>query len=322
MTITFAITGSHGFVGKGLMSFALREAISIRAVPREDYLKSKAYEGCTTVIHLAGLAHRRSATLDDFREINCELALKCARTAALAGAKRFIYVSSSKALRDFAENDRPLNESELASPRCDYGRSKLAAELGLLALHREGVIEVVIVRPALVIGSPAKANLRSLAQAARWTRRFPWLSGFGNWIFSSFQAPKSYTGLENLCSALIRIAQSKGGAGSIFHVVENQDMSTSSLFNRMVNAGGTEPGSPQCKGSSDGSQYPRFLFIVTRHALTFLGMRQTYNALARPFVLDGNKIKQELDWKPQVPIDVELQRIMADLPFSEEGSKG
>jgi nucleoside-diphosphate-sugar epimerase len=317
-----AITGSHGFVGKGLMAFASREPIPFRAIPRESYLTERAFEGCEVVIHLAGLAHRKSAKLEDFMEVNCDLALKCARTAAGAGAKRFIYVSSSKALREFAENDQPLKESELASPGCDYGRSKLAAERGLLALHREGVIEIVIVRPALVIGSPAKANLRTLAQAARWTRRFPWSSRLAYWVFSSFQAPKSYTGLENLCSALICIAQSRGGAGSIFHVVEDQVISTSSLFNRLVNAEGTEPRRPHLASASSRGQNPGFLSSVTRHVLTFLGMRQTYNALALPFVLDGKGLQRELDWEPHLPIDVELQRIMANLTFSEEGSKG
>ena len=317
-----AITGSHGFVGKGFITFASKKNIDVRLIARENYLAVKSYEGCDVVIHLAGLAHRKSATLKDFIEINCDLAVNCARTAARAGVKRFIYVSSSKALRDFAENDQPLKESERASPRCDYGRSKLAAETALLGLHREGHIEVVVIRPALVIGAPAKANLRTLARAAHWACRLSPINGVANWVFSGFQAQKSYTSLENLCSALVCSAHSKLASGGVFHVVEDQTMSTAFLFNRMVAAGRTNLGLPRNTTSLNGSQTPTILTFVLRQVLTFLGMIQVFQALALPFVLDGTKIQKELDWKPQAHIDAELQRIMANLPSLDERSKG
>jgi nucleoside-diphosphate-sugar epimerase len=317
-----AVTGSHGFVGMALLAFAALENISLRAIPRKNYLNNDAYRGCDVVIHLAGLAHRKSATSDDFMAVNCDLAVSCAEVAASAGVNRFIYVSSSKALRDFAESDQALDETTKAAPGCDYGRSKLAAEEKLWALGETGAIQVIIIRPALVIGAPAKANLRSLAKLAQRASLCAWSLSLSRWAFSGFQAPRSYTSLENLCSALIHVARSTTGRAGTFHVVDDEVMSTSELFQKLVrfgNARWSKTGAfnePKARPSSKGFS------AVLEFALRSLGLNATFNAIGRPFVLNGTKIQRQLGWKPQNLVDVELQRIMANLPFSGEGSKG
>jgi UDP-glucose 4-epimerase len=316
------VSGANGFVGRGLIAHAFDNRVLIRALPREDYLKIEAFKGCDAVIHLAGLAHRKSAALEDFVKINCDLAINCARVAARAGVKRFVYVSSSKALRGYAETTLPLSEATKASPICDYGRSKLAAEHGLLSLGQKGEIEVIIVRPALVIGAPAKANLKTLARAAQWSRQMPWSSWFWNSAFSGFQAPKSFTSLENLTSALLFLAHSEQGGGSIFHVVDDEPISTSTLFYKLEN---TAQAKLRCPLSSTTNKYPyqtKGLNSLVKLGFRACGLKQTYDNLACPFVLDGTKIQRELGWKPKPLIDVELQRIMKNLPYSDEGSKG
>jgi nucleoside-diphosphate-sugar epimerase len=201
-----AVTGSHGFIGRALLALATRENITLRAIAREDYLNRDAYQGCNAVIHLAGLAHRKSAKLNDFMAINCDLTVQCAATAAGAGVRRFIYVSSSKALRDFAENTQALDESTNPSPSCDYGRSKLAAEEKLITLGQSLAMKIVIIRPALVLGSPTKANLALIARLAQRVSSWHWSLTLAQWGFSGFQAPRSYTSLENLCSALLHVS--------------------------------------------------------------------------------------------------------------------
>ncbi len=317
-----AITGSNGFVGQSLIAFAERQQILVRPISRADYLNEKAFENCDVVIHLAGLAHRRSASLPDFVKVNCDLAVNCAFAAAKAGVKRFIYVSSSKALCEFAETDLALNESVYAYPACDYGRSKLAAEKELLKLQQDGILNVIIIRPALVIGAPAKANLAKLAKAARWAVQRPSASVLWRWVLSGFHAPKSFTSLENLCSALLFLSYSEHGDGKIFHVVDDLQLSTAALFLRLQAA--VDPlrknlrELDQVKSSLKPPLEPWFIKAL----LISTGLRHTYKALAYPFVLDGTKIQRELGWKPKALIDVELQRIMANLSFPEDGSKG
>jgi nucleoside-diphosphate-sugar epimerase len=317
-----AVTGSHGFVGKAFLSFAEQKEARLQAIARADYLNDSAYAGCETVVHLAGLAHRKSATLDDFMAVNCELAVNAARAAKRAGAKQFIYVSSSKALRDFGDTPRALDELTTSSPACDYGRSKLAAETKLLAFGVREKINIVVIRPALVVGAPAKANLKTLANAARWSGIVPGGKILGCWILSAFQAPKSFTSLENLCSALLEVANSNLQINGIFNVVDDQPMSTSELFNRFAMPRDAHLGVKPAMGNPYQACDSNFLALTIKAALTLIGLKSTWNALGRPFVLDGTKIQRELGWKPKPLIDAELQRIMANLPISEDGPKG
>jgi nucleoside-diphosphate-sugar epimerase len=317
-----SVTGSHGFVGQGLLAQAALENFPLRAIPRADYLNPEAYQGCHAVIFLAGLAHRKSASLDLFLAINCDLAVESFRAAARAGIKRFVYVSSSKALCDFAENALALDELIPAIPTCDYGRSKRAAEVQLLTLGASLGLEVIIIRPALVIGAPAKANLASLAKLAWWLTRFPWKIGLSRGIFAGFQAQKSYTSLGNLCRALIYVANSKAGNGNIYHVVDDQTLSTSELLEKLVIFGSDHVDGKRLPRGDTSRVLPHVMSFTLKCALKTLGMNATLNALARPLVLDGSKIQRELGWKPEPRIDVELQQIMATLPYLDEGSKG
>ena len=79
--------------------------------------------------------------------MNVDGTLARAREAAAAGARRFVYLSSSLAVD---ATDR-------------YGRSKLAG--GAAASRRCAGIEVVILRPPLVYGPRVKANFLALMRA-------------------------------------------------------------------------------------------------------------------------------------------------------------
>jgi UDP-glucose 4-epimerase len=317
-----AITGSHGFVGQALIRFAQRENFSFKPISRQDYVETSAYVGCVGVIHLAGLAHRKSAPLRDYMETNCDLAINCARSAARAGAKRFVYVSSSKALSNHAENELPLDESTAPSPSCDYGRSKLAAETELLKLHQSGVIEVVVIRPALVLGSPPKANLKAIALAAHYARRNTMVHGILHRIFANFSASKSFTTLDNLCSALFFTARSKYGGGQIYHVVEDESISSSILFQKLEAAASFKNPALHLSEEKKRSLNASHNQSKAKFMLTRLLRSQAFDALSQPFVLDGKKIQLELGWKPQPRLDVELQRIMASLSNLNRGWKG
>jgi nucleoside-diphosphate-sugar epimerase len=315
-------------VGKYLMAQytsitpGVGEAILIRAIKREEYLEPNAYLGCTAVIHLAGLAHRRGHQPRAHMAVNCDLAVASATAAAEAGVKRFIYVSSSKALADFAQDETALDEEFPPAPTCSYGRSKRAAEIGLLELHRQGIIEVVIARPALVIGSPAKANLRALARCASFSAKYPAMLPVFQFILSTSRAKKSLTSLGNLGSALVWMAQDGRAGGKIFHVVDDVPLSSQGLFLRLFNSANNSQTS-KIQDQRNDSSWPKFAWTnqFLSLAFTLLGRSQSYSALTRPLVLDGRKIQRELEWCPETRIDAELQQIMMSLHQREEARK-
>src|SRR5690606_21508026 len=95
------------------------------------------------VIHLAGIAHV-GASEADLRAVNLTATLNLARAARLAGAHRFIFISSSKA--------RYPSHSA-------YGRLKMEAEAQLLAMHHPASFAVICLRPSLVYGPGMRGNL-------------------------------------------------------------------------------------------------------------------------------------------------------------------
>lgn len=315
-TSGIAITGSRGFIGTGLKARLRAEGLPHSILERSDYTSETAYANADVVVHLAGLAHRKSAGVDDYLKVNCDLAVAAAKAAAKAGVRRFIYISSSKALREFSPDDEPLDEHAPEQPGCSYGHSKHQAELSLLALHQQGLIEVVILRPALVLGAPAKANLRLLAKAADsvWA---PLLGRF----FSRFTARKSFTSLENLCDAILLVARHPGAAGKIFHIVETNPLSTHELFQRLCRAklflkttnDFDAPLTADTSGLRDGAKGSPAGAHLVRWAFSLIGRQGAYEGLSAPLVLSGTRFSRELGTGQLDRIDLECRRIMQDI---------
>lgn len=203
------VTGANGFVGLPL-SRALAQSGSVvwaaardlRAIPEQTNVNPIALPdlsspitwnslvaGMETVIHLAGVAHVSSdipeATYD---QVNRAATQSLAQAAAENGTKHFIFVSSIRA-QTGPTADRPLNESDPPQPTDAYGRSKLAAED---AIRKSGV-PFTILRPVVIYGAGAKANMASMIKFA--DSPFPLPLG-------RFRNLRSLLAMENLVSAV------------------------------------------------------------------------------------------------------------------------
>lgn len=142
------VTGSSGFVGTALKSALIKCGHDI-----VDELR-----GCETVVHLAGIAHRR-ASRQDYDEVNVRLPERVARSAAANGA-RFLFMSSVKV---HGERSRePFYESLPIAPLGDYARSKARAEAALNGIPG---LSFTVLRPPLVYGPQVKANFLALLGA-------------------------------------------------------------------------------------------------------------------------------------------------------------
>jgi len=135
------------------------------------------------VIHLAQQAHRRASDRDLAGEPQAATALL--RAAAQAGAGRFIYLSSIKAMGEATSPGRPFRVDDPPRPEDAYGRGKLATEQAL-AVAAQTEIELVVVRPPLVYGPGVGGNFRALL----------WLAASG--------LPLPFAGLDNHRSLLAR----------------------------------------------------------------------------------------------------------------------
>jgi hypothetical protein len=110
----------------------------------------------------------------------------------------------------------------------------------------------------------------------------------------------------------------------VFHVVDPTPISTKALFEGLIGKKSSR-GQADLAPSSVTSVSPNATSAfepVLKGLFTLAGRSATYRALASPLVLNGEKITQVLGWKPKPLLDVELQRIMDDLPRVEEVTKG
>lgn len=183
------ITGASGFAGPTIaqrLSDAGHELVSAgRRAPRPEARIAHhvpipdqcattdwtpALASIDTIVHLAGHAHaenRSAAARQLIHRVNVEGTETLARQAAAAGVRRFVYISSIKVHGEESPHDRPHLASDPPRPEDPYGHSKAEAEARLRRIGADASIEVVVIRPPLLIGPGGKANLARLVQLVR-----------------------------------------------------------------------------------------------------------------------------------------------------------
>ena len=231
------VTGSSGFVGTALIEGLLKEQFLVSAVVRNastgkfnsevnlvsiDQLTSlldwsHALKGVDTIVHLAARVHilndKSTDPLAEYRYINVDCTLNLANQAALAGVRKFIYVSSIKVNGEFTTLDKPFTERDIPMPRDFYGVSKYEAELGLRAIADNFGMELVIIRPPLVYGPGVKANFLLMMN---WLER-----GVPIPLGSITNNLRSFVFIDNLISLVIACIKNPASSNQIFLVSDD-----------------------------------------------------------------------------------------------------
>lgn len=179
---TVLVTGANGFFGRILVPILRKDArvfAAIRSGTIDDAETrivgdlstnpdlSDAMQGVDCVVHCAARAHvlreDHADPLAEFMKVNCDATLHLAREAAHAGVKRFVFLSSI-GVNGNQTFGTPYRAGDMPAPHAPYAVSKLAAEQGLELIASETGIEVVIIRPPLIIGPEPVGNLGTLAR--------------------------------------------------------------------------------------------------------------------------------------------------------------
>ena len=306
------ITGVTGFVGGAVLQRLLAEnktqALSV-AVRRSGQrwpsrvhphvtgdLESStnwatALEGICTVVHCAARVHVMTETaansLDEFRRVNVQGTLNLARQAAVAGVRRFVFVSSIKVNGEATQPGHPFTADDVPAPLDDYGVSKMEAENGLREIAGQTGMEVVIIRPPLVYGLGVKANFAAMM---RWLQRgIPLPLG-------AIHNQRSLVALDNLVDLIVTCLTHPAAANQTFLVSDGEDVSTTELLRRMGQALGR----------------PARLIPVPvswlKLAAAMMGKQDVAQRLCGSLQVDIEKTRRLLGWTPPLSLDEGLRR--------------
>lgn len=296
---TCLVSGATGFVGRALLDELGRTGIPVIRLTRKLLVSSDIAAGDDfvnieqawpaayrpdCVVHLAARVHVMHDTAADpmaaFRKVNVDATMRVARAAAKAGTRRFVYVSSVKAIGEVSVSG-PLAESDPARPIDPYGITKLEAEHALADFSRETGIEVAIIRPPLVYGPGVGANFMSLMKAVSKGIPLP---------LGSATAKRSLVAVENLASAIVACVTHPAAAGETFHVSDDEDVSVAELIRLMAKALDTRA---------------RLLPVpvpALRAIGAVTGRRDVIQRLVEPLQLDVKKIRSLLGWTPRLTV--------------------
>lgn len=184
-----------------------------------------ALRGVDVLIHSAAVIHVDRPA--DWYRVNTEGTIRLAQAARAAGVRRFVFISSNAAGGRCESDTQVLTESDPARPLSDYGRSKLLAEQALMEMHRQGVFEIVVLRPSMFYGPPVPDRHVDVYRRII-SGRMP-MVGDGHYR-------RSITYIGNLVQAT-RLAMSHPAAsGEIFYVVDEPVYTTRSITQAMAAA--------------------------------------------------------------------------------------
>lgn len=194
--------------------------LSLGAHDWEERLRGAPFEG-RAVFHLAARVY---APHDDdaaaFHRDNVDKTRRLAEEAARGGALRLIFVSTSKVYGEESPG-RPFAAGDAPAPPDSYARSKLLAEEALARIAGDSGLEVVVVRPPLVLGAGARGNVASTMRLADGAWPLP---------FGAISNRRSFVHVDDLAGLLVRCATHPAAAGATLDAAHAEPMSTAALF--------------------------------------------------------------------------------------------
>ena len=304
------VTGASGFVGQALSTSLQRQGHDVVRVVRHTSLSGEVAvadlsertdwtrileSGFDAVLHCAARAHvmndELASPLFEYRRVNVQGTVNLARQAAVAGVKRFVFISSVKVNGESTLPGQRFNPSDVPAPQDDYALSKHEAEQALWQVAYDTGMEVVCIRPPLVYGPGVKGNFARMVQWIRQGAPLP---------LGAVHNSRSLIALDNLVDLLALCAnpeRSPHAANQVFLVSDGDDVSTTELLRRVALAYGV----------------PARLVPVPASwllgAARVLGKTAVAERLLGSLQVDAAKAYERLGWRPPVSMNEQLQKM-------------
>jgi nucleoside-diphosphate-sugar epimerase len=290
------LTGATGFVGRAVLrrlqadgheiaaayhrqpGFAAKDVHWVRMELASPTASWEMPAGIHVVIHLAALAHSRASAgvASDIFRINRDGTAMLAESAARAGARRFLFLSSVKACGELSLAG-PWTENDPRQPSDPYGEAKSQAEDRVAEIASGSGMEMTILRPPLIYGPGVRANFLSMLR----------------WIDRGLPLPvaptpnlRSLVFVGNLADALARCVVHPAVSGRTYFVSDGEDVSTVELARRIG------------KVLDRPARTIKVPMPLLRLAAVLTGRAGAAERLAGSLCVDSSRIRADLGWVP------------------------
>ncbi len=329
--MTALLTGATGFIGRRLIQpgdrALVRNASAVPGAVVGDLLDpaslARACEGIDTVFHCAGYAHAfASSDPDAHWRINFEGTRNLLEAAGRVGVKRFVFLSSVKAMAEPPNGPTPktslrsvfpsrgeetlgaarrvssecVDEDWPGAPETPYGKAKRAAENAVLEAGVRYGMHVVNLRLAMVYGRGGRGNLERMARAIRagW---FPRLPETGNW--------RSLVHVDDVVEVMRLVAARPEAAGQTYIVADPVAYSGRQIYDAI-----------RAVLSEMGAVSPAPTFTVPAWALRVAGrlhprLNEIVERLIGSACYSPARIERELGWRAKVGLAAGLREMLA-----------
>jgi nucleoside-diphosphate-sugar epimerase len=299
------VTGASGFIGGHLCAELSADGRAIRAAVRKppaliQALSEQVVIGeigpgtdwsaslseVDTVIHLAARSHLLEAKsgrdLAAYRQVNVEGTRRLALACVSARVRRFVLMSSIKAVGECTRGDEWFSEDTDCHPVGPYGISKREAEEALWRAAEASGMEVVIIRTPLVYGQRVGANFLRLMQAIDRGMPLP---------LGAVHARRSLLFVGNLTSAIICSMDHPAAAGQVFHVADSESLSTKELALRLA------------KLMNRSVRLFPVPVRLLQAAASLMRRSEDIRRLTDSLLVSAEKIQKQLGWMPSFTVE-------------------
>ncbi|MCK1192661.1 NAD-dependent epimerase/dehydratase family protein [Streptococcus uberis] len=168
------ITGANSYIGTSFEKW-LEASEGDYQIDTLDMIDPKwrqfDFSPYDAIFHVAAIVHKNEKNMDPslYQKVNTDLPIELASLAKEAGVRQFLFLSSMSV---YGNKESIINRTTKEEPSTFYGKSKLAAEVGLKVLESE-TFKVLIMRPPMVYGPKATGNYTRLSKLSKITPIFP-----------------------------------------------------------------------------------------------------------------------------------------------------